>query len=180
MNLISTLVTLSIAGATAPAISRMAVTPYIAQKQSENFSQAESLAVTIAAQAEATSSLPTIANGCSVTPPVDSVYQVTCIEGSGEYSASAKRSFRILDEIDDGGTGARVFAQETPDKFSAHQCPTYDTWGLDGYNDQWAHQLGGACKPQAAWNRNAYLASDPDAWLYDINNINGWGHHEGY
>ena len=95
-------------------------------------------------------------------------------------TAAATRSFRIIDEVSDGGTAVRVFGHERPAKFSPHQCPTYDTWGVNGYNDQWAHQLGGACKPQAAWNRNAYLASNPDAWLYDINNINGWGHHEGF
>ena len=180
MNLVGTMVTLSIAGAAAPSISQMAVTPYVAQVQSENFTQAESLAVTIAAQAEAKSYLPNIPDGCSVPPPVDSVYQVTCNAGDGRFAAVATRSFRIIDEVSDGGTAVRVFASERPTKFSPHQCPTYDTWGVDGYNDQWAHQLGGACKPQAAWNRNAYLASNPDAWLYDINNINGWGHHEGY
>ena len=180
MNLVAALVGASIAGVAAPSISQMAITPYVAQLQSVNFTEAEALAVTVAAQAEATSSLPNIPSGCSISPPVDSVYQVTCNAGDGRFGAVATRSFRILDEIDDGGTGGRVWAHSTPDKFSPHQCPTYDTWGVDGYNDQWAHQLGGACKPHAAWNRNAYLASDPDAWLYDINNINGWGHHEGY
>ena len=180
MNLVSALVGASIAGVAAPSISQMAITPYVAQLQSVNFTEAEALAVTVAAQAEANSSLPNIPDNCSVSPPVDSVYQVTCNTGQGRYSAQAMRSFRILDEIDDGGTGSRTWANSRPDKFSPHQCPTYDTWGVDGYNDQCAHQLGGACKPQAAWNRNAYLASDPDSWLYDINNINGWGNHEGY
>ena len=180
MNLVSTIITLSIMGAAGPSIAQMAISPYVAQKQSVNFTQAESLAVTIAAQAEATSSLPTVPNGCSISPPVDSVYQVTCNKGSGRYSAQVVRSFRILDEIEDGGTGAREFDYERPAKFSAHQCPVNDTYGVDGYNDTWSFQLGGACKPADAWNRNNYLASDPDAWLYDINNINGWGNHPGY
>ena len=180
MNLISALVGASIAGAAAPSISQMAITPYIAQLQSVNFTEAEALAVTVAAQAEANSSLPNIPSGCSVSPPVDSVYQVTCNSGQGRYSAQAMRSFRIIPQINYGGAGAREYEFERPDKYSGHQCPTYDPWGVYGYNDDWSHQLGGACKPNAVWNRNNYLASDPDAWLYDVNNFNGWGHHEGY
>ena len=180
MNLVSTVITLGIMGAAGPSIAQMAISPYIAQKQSENFTQAEALAVTVAAQAEARSALPTVPDSCSVSPPVDSIYQVTCNEGSGRYAAQVVRSFRILDEIEDGGTSAREFAYERPAKFSPHQCPVNDTYGVDGYNDNWSFQLGGACKPADAWNRNAYLASDPDAWLYDINNINGWGNHPGY
>ena len=180
MNLVSAVITLSIMGAAGPSIAQMAISPYVAQKQSQNFTQAEALAVTVAAQAEASSALPNVPDGCSISPPVDSVYQVTCNEGSGRYAAQVVRSFRILDEIEDGGTGAREFAYERPAKFSGHQCPVDDTWGVDRFNAQWAHQLNGACKPQDAWNKNAYLASNPDNWLYDINNINGWGQHPGY
>ena len=180
MNLISTVITLSIMGVAGPSVARMAITPYIAQQQSVNFTQAESLAVTVAAQAEASSSLPNVPDSCNVSAPVNSVYQVTCNQGSGQYGAQVTRSFRILDEINDGGAGAREYEFERPTKYSGHQCPTYDPWGVYGYNDEWSHQLGGACKPNDVWNRNNYLASDPDAWLYDVNNFNGWGHHEGY
>ena len=180
MNLISTIVSLSIMGVAGPQIAQMAITPMIAQKQALNFTAAESLAVTIAAQAEATGELPPISDSCSVSPPVDDVYQVTCTEGSGRYGAQVKRSFRIASSLNDGGTGTREFAHERPSRFSAYQCPVDDTWGVDRYNAQWAHQLGGACKPHDAWNKNAYLASNPDDWLFDINNINGWGQHPGY
>ena len=30
------------------------------------------------------------------------------------------------------------------------------------------------------WNQSKYQFSDPDAWLYDVNNINGWGDHPDY
>ena len=185
MNIVSTVVGLSLMGVAGPSVARMAITPYVAQKQSQNFTQAEALAVTIAAQAEATGRVPTLPSGspCAVSTPQSSgVYQVSCTEGSGRYSAKAVRSFYIppAQSQNSGGTSQRSFAHDRPKKFSGHQCPTYDTWGTDGYNAQWYDQLNGACKPNAAWNRNAYLASDPDAWLYDINNINGWGNHPGY
>ena len=180
MNIVSTMVSLSIMGIAGPQVAQMAIAPMVAQKQSQNFTSAEALAVTVAAQAEAKSELPTIPDGCSVSPPIDSVYQVTCNEGSGQFSAQVTRSFRILDEVDDGGTGTREFAYERPEKFSGHQFPVNDTYGVDGYNDEWYDLLGGACKPAVAWNKNAYLASDPDSWLYDLNNINGWGNHPGY
>ena len=180
MNIVSTVVGLSLMGIAGPQVAQMAITPLIAQKQSQNFTAAESLAVTVAAQAEATSSLPNIPDGCSVSPPEDSVYQITCNAGAGRYGARVTRSFRIIDEIEDGGTGAREFAYERPAKFSPHQCPVDDRYGVDYFNDTWEHQLGGACKPADAWNRNAYLASDPDNWLFDLNNINGWGNHPGF
>lgn len=178
MNLISTMVTLSIAGAAAPTISQMAVTPYVAQLQSESFTQAESYAVTVAAKAEATGELPDLPPGCSVPPPEDSIYQVTCNAGDGKFAAVATRTFRIIDEIDDGGSGARTFAFETPKNFSGNSCPTYDTFGVYGYNDQWSNMP--ACKPLVIWNKAAYLASDPDSWLFDVNNHNGWGQHPLY
>ena len=31
-----------------------------------------------------------------------------------------------------------------------------------------------------AWTQTKYQFSSPDAWLYDINNHNGWGSHPDY
>ena len=178
MNIISAMVTLSVIGSAAPGIMNMSIAPAIAQKRADNLTLAESRAVTFAGVSEANQSLATIPAGCSVPPPVDSVYTVTCSHGSGQFAASIQRSFRILPEVDDGGSGGRTFEFETPDQFSGHQCPTYDTYGVYGYNAQWSNQP--ACKPAVIWNKDTYLASDPDDWLFDVNNHNGWGNHPSY
>ena len=180
MNIISTMVGLSILGTAAPGIMNMSIAPAVAQKRADNLTLAESRAVTFAGVSETNQSLATIPAGCSVPAPVDSVYTVTCTHGSGQFAARIQRSFRILPEVEDGGSGGREFQYERPDRYSGHQCPTYDTWGVNGYNDDWSHQLNGACKPDQIWNQATYLASDPDSWLYDVNNINGWGLHPSY
>ena len=80
----------------------------------------------------------------------------------------------------DGATTGRQFQYETPTRFSGTQCPTYDPWGVNGFNDLYYDALGGACIPADGWNQTKYQFSDPDAWLYDINNRNGWGDHPDY
>ena len=180
MNIISAMVTLSVIGTAAPGIMNMSIAPAIAQKRADNLTLAESRAVTFAGVAEANQSLPDIPDGCSVSDPIDSVYTINCTEGSGQFSSAIQRSFRIAPEIEDGGSGGREFTYETPEKYSGHQCPTHDTFGVHDYNDDWSHQLGGACKPLVIWTEANYLASDPDSWLYDINGHNGWGNHPDY
>ena len=81
-----------------------------------------------------------------------------------------------VDEVN-GAANSRTFQFETPTRFSGHQCPQHDQWGVYGYNDQYYEALGGACIPRDIWNQPKYQFSDPDAWLYDVNNFNGWGHH---
>ena len=180
MNIVSVLVGLSIVGTAMPMVAEMSIAPMQAQKRASNFAVAETLAVSFAGTAEAEQSLPVVPAGCAVDAPQNSVYKVTCVAGGGQYVQRVTRAFRILPEIEDGGSGSRVFAHDTPSRFSGHQCPVTDTWGVYGYNNTYAVALGGACKPQHIWNRNAYLASNPDDWLYDVNNHNGWGQHPDY
>lgn len=175
MNLISSIVGLSIMGAAAPSIMQMSLAPFEAQKRAQSFTQAEALAVTFAGKAEAEQSLPDIPSGCSVTDPIDSVYRIDCNAGAGRFQSKASRSFRIATEIDDGGSGGRNFLFETPTKYSGHQCPQNDRWGVYGTNTRTS-----ACKPQDLWTKQKYLASDPSSWLYDANNHNGWGNHPDY
>jgi len=169
------MVGLSIMGAAAPSVVQMTLAPLEAQKRSQSFTQAEALAVTFAGKAEANQSLPDIPSGCSITDPIDSVYRIDCNAGAGKYRSKASRSFRIATEIDDGGSGGRSFLFETPRKYSGHQCPQNDRWGVYGTNTKTT-----ACKPQDLWNKKNYLASDPSSWLYDANNHNGWGNHPDY
>ena len=179
MNIVSVLVSASLMGLIAPGIAQMAIQPAIAQKRAHNFAQAEVAAVTFAGQAEAAQSLPDIPDRCSVEPPENSVYSITCTRGESKFAASVTRAFRIIDEIDDGGSGGRTFQYETPD-IGANAClPDSDPWGVNWWNDLHGRHVG-ACVPTPAANQDDYLASNPDDWLYDINNINGWGHHPDY
>ena len=181
MNIVSTMVGLSIAGLAAPSMLEMSVAPFLAQKKAEHLTQAEALAVAYAGTAEANQSLPAVPTGCAVSPPVNTVYTVTCTSGGGtRFATSIARSFRIIPQQEDGGSGGREFAFEAPPVFSGHQCPTYDQWGVYGYNDTWSDAVGGACIPRAIWNENKYRDSNPDNWLYDVNNHNGWGYHPSY
>ena len=175
MNIISAIVGLTIAGAAAPSIVQMSLAPLEAQKRAQMFTQAEALAVTFAGKAEAEQSLPDIPSGCSVTDPIDSVYRINCNAGDGRFQSMASRSFRIAPEINDGGSGGRSFLFEPPTKYSGHQCPQNDRWGVYGTNTRTS-----ACKPQDLWTKEKYLASDPSSWLYDANNHNGWGNHPNY
>ena len=75
---------------------------------------------------------------------------------------------------------ARVFSFATPTDYSGHSCPITDEWGVYGYNEVNSAALGGACTPLPLRDRQKYKDSDPDAWLYDANNFNGWGEHKDY
>lgn len=199
MNIISSVVGLAIMGTAMPMVAQMTIQPHMAQKRSENFSIAESAAVTYAATNEGAPSLGRVPSECSVTNIVDNAYSVTCTHGQNQYIQKVTRSF-ILGVCDDndgnnghGNSGgydcsnpggyannARVFDHASPKKFSGHQCPTYDTWGVNGHNDLYEKALGGACIPEALWSKEIYRASNPDNWLYDVDNYNGWGSHEDY
>ena len=207
MNIVSTMVGMSImAGAAAP-MMQMSIAPFEAQKRAKNLGIAESAAVTYVATNEWTTSLDSTPTGCANPVKLASgAYSITCTEGEGtQYVQSVTRSFRLDDSCDDndgnnghGNSGGhdcsnpgnggyadnvRVFNFPTPTKFTGHQCPTYDTWGVNGYNDAQAAIYGedyGACIPDVAWSKQTYKASNPDSWLYDINNHNGWGEHSDY
>ena len=187
MNIVSALISLSIMGAAAPGIAQMSIAPFEAQKRAENFGIAESAAVVFAATYEGTTDIPQNSDTCipEERESTQNAYSVTCTHGSGRYVSSVTRAFRLaVPEKDlkngDGRSSGRQFAYETPTRYSGHQCPTYDTWGVNGYNDTFYKLHGGACIPDVAWTQVKYQFSAPDAWLYDINNYNGWGIHPDY
>ena len=64
MNIISTVVGLSIAGVAAPSMMTMSLAPFEAQKRAQNLAIAESAAVTYAAQHEGATQLSTAPRGC--------------------------------------------------------------------------------------------------------------------
>lgn len=187
MNLMSSLVGLSIAGAAAPTIAQMSISPYEAQLRAKNLGVAESAAVVFAATYEGgTETPPTVTDTCTsgARENTENAYSVTCTYGSGKYVQSVTRAFRLAvpDKELDGTTnaGERQFEFETPTRYSGHQCPITDPWGVYGHNDQYYSALGGACTPDVAWSPTKYQFSSPDAWLYNINNIKGYGDHPDY
>ena len=187
MNIVSTMVGMSLMAGASPMLMTMAISPAEASKRAENFGVAETAAVVFAATYEGKLDAPQDTSTCvsALREGTENAYSVTCAHGSGKYVQSVTRAFRLAvpDAALDGGNEtdtSRQFAYETPTRFSGHQCPINDRWGVNGYNDQYYEALGGACIPNDGWNQTLYQFSDPDAWLYDINNRNGWGQHPDY
>ena len=172
MNIVSTTVGLSIMGAAAPMVLEMSIAPVVAQKRAQNFGIAETAAVAFAATYEGTLDIPENTETCTpaAREGTENAYSVTCTHGTGKYVQSVTRAFRLAvpDQAlngTDGNANSREFAFETPTRFSGHQCPQQDAWGVYGYNDQYYEALGGACTPRDIWNENKYIFSNPDAWL---------------
>lgn len=186
MNLMSALIGLSIAGVAAPTIAKMSIAPFEAQLRAKNLGQAESSAVVFAATYEGgTAEPPPSKPPCTAAPMEDTknAFNVTCTAGDGKYVQSVQRAFRLAvpdTDLEETGTAQRQFEFETPTRYSGHQCPVYDAWGTKGYNDMYYEALNGACTPSKAFSQTAYQLSNPDEWLYDINNWNSWGDHPDY
>tara|TARA_B100000674_G_C37889988_1_gene938493 strand:+ start:807 stop:1352 length:546 start_codon:yes stop_codon:yes gene_type:complete len=181
------MVGMSIIATASPGVVTMTLAPLEAAKRAENFGVAETAAVVFAAQYEGTLDIPENTDTCiaSAREGTENAYSVTCTHGTDKYVQSVTRAFRLavpdkgLDNVDLANTD-RVFAFETPTRFSGHQCPQQDAWGVYGYNDQYYEALGGACTPRDIWNQSKYQFSDPDSWLWDANNFNGYGDHPDY
>ena len=187
MNLMSSMVGLSVMGVTAPSIMQMSIAPYEASLRAKNLGTAEAAATVFAATYEGgLDTPPTVDGPCTseVRENTQNAFSVTCTHGSGKYVQSVMRAFRLAvpDEGLDGNgaDGGRKFQFESPTRYSGHQCPIYDAWGTKGYNDLYYEALNGACTPDRAFSQTAYQLSHPDEWLYDINNWNGWGNHPDY
>ena len=187
MNIVSTMVGMTLMASASPMVMNMAITPAEASKRAQNFGIAETAAVVFAATYEGTLDIPTDTETCTseAREGTENAYSVTCTHGTDKYVQSVTRAFRLavpdtdLDSVD-GASTSREFAYETPTRFSGHSCPYYDEWGTNGYNDQYYKPLNGACIPIPVWTQTAYQFSTPDAWLYDVNNYNGWGQHPDY
>ena len=185
MNIMSAIVGVSIMGASAPMMMQMSIAPFEAQKRAQNLGVAESSAVTFAATNEGSSSFTDIPSDCNLSDIENGAFTVTCTAGEGtKYIQTVSRSFRS--EIDGaslgftGNNNARVYANAVPGDISyVHQCPGGDEWGMNWFNATYGKTIG-ACTPQIAWTKAKYLASNPDDWLYDINNFQGWGSHPDY
>ena len=182
-------------GAAAPSMMTMSLAPFEAQKRATNFSIAESAAVGYAAANEGQPQLVgTVPDGCERTEIAYRAYEIECTEGEGQFIKTAKRSFRLYippSPSSGGGTDTgndveeveptpSAYEFETPARWSGTQCPNTDRWGVYGYNEDNYEREGGACIPQDMWASVWYFASNPDDWLYDVNNFQSYGQHPLY
>ena len=187
MNIVTTMVGMSLMAGASPMLMTMAISPAEASRRAQNFGVAETAAVVFAATYEGRTNLPpTSTETCTseARENTQNAYSVTCTHGTGQYVQSVTRAFRLavpdtnLDNTD--ASTQRQFEFETPTRYSGHQCPLHDAWGTKGYNDTNYDAVGGACTPSKAFSQTAYQLSHPDEWLYDINNWNSWGYHPDY
>ena len=181
MNIVSTIVGITIMGAAAPSVLQMSIAPVEAQKRAENFAIAESAAVAYAAanegQEEITGELP---ENCVAEETELRAFDVTCRGGQGRYLQTVVRSFRLAPEEMGGYTNPmRSFAFETPSQYSHVECPVNDPWGVMYYNDHLKAGHLDACLPAPIWSEARYLESNPDDWLYDLSD-HGYGRHPDY
>ena len=186
MNIVTTMVGMSLMAGASPMLMTMAISPAEASKRAQNFGVAETAAVVFAATYEGKTDLPpTSTETCTsqARENTENAYSVTCTHGTGKYVQTVTRAFRLVvpdTDLDSNSNTERQFEFQTPTRYSGHQCPTYDPWGTKGYNDTNYDYVGGACTPNKAFSQTAYQFSHPDEWLYDINNFNGWGDHPDY
>ncbi len=182
MNIVSTMVGITIMGAAAPSVMQMTLAPVEAQARSKNFSVAESSAVTFSAEWEGAESpeWASIPENCD--DPVETTaraYDITCHGGKPDsnYRQTVTRSFRLKPEsLGEYTNPEREFAWETPPKYSHVECLPNDPWGVMWYNDHLKAGNLDACIPSPAWSKARYLESNPDDWLYDLSS-HGYGQH---
>ena len=163
-------------GVAAPQIANMSIQPFVAQKRAANFALAESAAVTFAAANEGAMSLSEPPEGCTTLQLNGNAYSVTCTEGEGKYVQSVTRAFRLMPEEGSNANEPRQF-QYPSRQLGAHQCHVHDPWGMS-WRQQWPTL--DQCIPAVLWSETAYLESNPDDWLWDVNRMRGYGTHPDY
>ena len=183
MNIISTIVGITIMGAAAPSVMQMTLAPVEAQVRAKNFSTAETSAVAFSAEWEGASSpnwtntnVPSNCNSPVSTSSNNVSWDITCWSGehtkrgdntNSKYYQEVTRSFRLASSA---GTSSLTWSDSIPDNIGSHQCQNGDRWGLNpntGFNALYGDILG-ACIPQVAWTEEAYLNSNPEQWKYDL------------
>ncbi len=171
MNLISTMVGLSIAGAASPMLMDMSIAPVIAQKKAQNFGLAESAAVLYVAQNQ----LKTDFN--DLTEPVDEctrsgtgmAINISCTFGRDKLAQTVTRAWVMPPPPPPGQSNSgNQFSVPRPDGEYAfwRLCPANDPWGVNGTNQHFVED-GYICVPVPAQG-----GIDPDddmsTWLWDL------------
>lgn len=172
MNIVSTLVGLSIAGVASPMLLDMSIAPVIAQKKAQNFGLAESAAVLyVALNRHKTDfdDLDVPVDECTRSGSAAAV-NIACTFGQDDFAQTVARAFVLPPP----GSGGITFQRERPQgeyAFYRHcpndpDSPWYDPWGVNGYNDNFVED-GYICLPGPAQG-----GLDPDddmsTWLWDL------------
>ena len=174
MNIVSTMVGMSLmAGAAAP-MMQMSIAPFEAQKRAQNLGTAESTAVTYAAQHEGATALSPTPNNCKVIQLSGDAHSITCTEGEDRFVQTVTRAFRLMAEGNSNEPRSFPYVSKP---LGAHQCYVHDPWGISWRTD-WPTLK--QCIPQVLWNEDNYLNSNPDDWLWDVNRMKGYGTHPLY
>ena len=171
MNIVSTMVSLSIAGVASPMLMDMAITPVKAQKQAQNFGLAESAAVLYVAQNRHKTDFDDLdepRKKCVRSGDGVAAVNISCTFGEGKLSQTVVRSFLLPPK-------GSEFPMERPEgEYSFFRdCPAddpdspwYDPWGVNGYNETFVED-GKICIPGPAQG-----GIDPDddmsTWLWDL------------
>ena len=208
MNIVSTMVGLSIMGAASPMMLDMSLAPIVAQKRAQNLGTAESAAVTFAAANEGTSQLTGDApDGCELASFPNRAYEITCTEGDGtKYVQTVTRAFRLAAEDlscdDDGNNGhgnsggndcsnpgnntpsGRTFPYPiNPYGTTGIECHDYENWGTSGAFKAWSVEqqawTKASCTPLELRTQKAFDRSDVNEWKWDINGRER-GNHKSY
>jgi len=95
MNIVSAVVGSAIVAGLAPGVMNMSLQPLLAGKRAANFSAAEAMAVSYAALSEKNNELQELPDGCTVDSIDEPAYEVSCTVGSGQFTQTIKRSFRL-------------------------------------------------------------------------------------
>ena len=172
MNIISSIVGLSIMGAAAPSMMTMSLAPFEAQKRAQNLGIAESAAVTYAAKNEGANTLSAWPNGCTVYSNNAPAYEIECTEGAGtKYTQTVSRSFIADTDANNGNT--IDFPMDPPEFYTEWNCPGVDNilgwpedpWGTAYYNE--GTLAGEYCIPEAAQG-GIDPNDDMSTWLWDL------------
>ena len=146
MNIVATVVSLSIMGTATPMVMNMAIQPAMAQKRAQNFGIAEAAAVTYAALNEGAPATTPVPDDCDLVELEESnAYSITCVHGEGRFRQSAMRSFRLAILEGGGNTAFAPNREYTPGVY----CPLWDAWGINQYNK--AHNVQCIPVPYGPW-----------------------------
>ena len=168
MNIVSTMVGLSIAGVSAPMLMDMSLAPVIAQKKAQNFGLAESAAVLYVAQNQ----LKTDFN--DLTEPVDQctrsgtgmAINISCTFGESQFVQTVTRSWVMPPPP--GSNKSSQFSVDRPEGEYAwwRPCPANDPWGVNGTNANFV-EAGYICIPVPAQG-GIDPNDDMSTWLWDL------------
>ena len=162
MNIVSTMVGISLMGAAAPMVMDMSIAPMVATKRAENFAVAESTAVGYAALNEGLAEITPLPDHCTTAEMDGNAYIVTCTHGEGKFKQSVSRSFRLAAICEDDGNnghgndknkydcsnpgnGNKSRIKYTPGVY----CTGWDPWGVINYND--SHNVQCIPVPYGPW-----------------------------